>query len=139
VRPTIQLLSLLCCMLVVAGCSSSADISAAEREVEEFRKLMAAQQYAAIYAASTQDLKQAATEEDIGKLLDAVNRKLGKLASVEKSGWHVNVNTSGTFVTLGYKSKYERGDATEQFVYRLENGKASLVSYNINSMALVTN
>jgi len=132
-------LLLLLCVAALAGCSAKADIAAAERAVEEFRGLMAESHYATIYSGSAPELQQTAPEADFEKFLDAVNRKLGKVSSVEENGWNVAMLTTGTIVTLNYKTRYERGDASEQFVYRLQEDKAVLVSYAINSMALAMN
>ena len=133
--------SILVCVSVLAilGCSAKADIAASERAVEEFRALLAAQQYEKIYSGSSSELKQSVSQADLDKLLDAIHRKLGKVSAAQPNAWHVNVNTAGTFVTLGYQTTFERGDATERFVYRIEDGKARLVSYQINSLALVAN
>jgi hypothetical protein len=62
---------------------------------------------------------------------------LGKTKSAEKRGWNVNYHTSGTFVTLTYKTSYVEGEADEQFVYRLEGTVALLAGYHINSNALI--
>jgi hypothetical protein len=51
----------------------------------------------------------------------------------------VNVGTSGTFVSLGYKTAFEHGDGAEQFVFRVSDGRAVLAGYRVDSMALVTN
>jgi hypothetical protein len=125
------------CVLALLGCSAQADIAASERAVEEFRALLAAQQHEKIYSGSSSELKQSVSQADLDKLLDAIHRKLGKVSAAQPTAWHVNVNTAGTFVTLGYQTTFEHGEATERFVYRIEDGKARLVSYQINSLALV--
>jgi hypothetical protein len=75
--------------------------------------------------------------EDFVALLEAVHRKLGELKSADKQNWNINFHTSGTFVTLTYKTSYSEGDAAEQFVYRIDGGAASLAGYHINSNALI--
>jgi hypothetical protein len=66
-----------------------------------------------------------------------VHRKLGVVASSDRQTWNVNYNTSGSYVTLTYRTKYAEGEATEQFVYRLESDKALLSGYHISSNALI--
>ena len=122
---------------IVAGCSMSADTKVAERAVDTFHEMLNEGQFDAIYATASDELKKAAKREDFVALLDAVHRKLRTTKSWTKKGWTVNYHTSGTFVTLNYSTIYDGGDAAEQFVYRLQDGKALLAGYHINSNALV--
>ena len=59
------------------------------------------------------------------------------MQTTEKQQWRADYNTAGRFASLGYRTVFERGEAYEQFVYLIDSGKATLVSYNINSPALV--
>ena len=123
--------------LVVQGCSM-ADTSAAEAEVAKFHTALGDARFGEIYAAAAEDLKSKATEQQFTELLDAVNRKLGKVKTAQRSGWKVNYSTSGNYVTLVYKTTYEQGEADEQFVYRMQQKDARLAGYHINSNALIT-
>lgn len=121
----------------LAGCSMSADTKLAEQAVPRFHEMLDAGQFEAIYTASAEDLKKAATRENFVALLEAVHRKLGATKSSNQQGWNVNYHTSGTFVTLNYSTAYAEGEAAEQFVYRLQDKKALLAGYHINSNALI--
>lgn len=124
-------------MLAICGCNISADTSAAEQAVPRFHALLDAARYAEIYEKSSDDLKKATSQKDLLALLEAVHRKLGKTKSSEQQGWKVNHTSSGSFVILNYKTSYAEGDATEQFVFRLEDKVALLAGYHINSNALI--
>jgi hypothetical protein len=124
-------------VLVVAGCSMSADTRVAEEAVARFHAMLDAAQFEAIYAESADDLKQVATQEKLIDLLEAVHRKLGPMKSSVKQTWNVNYHTSGTFITLIYATIFQGGDAHEQFVYRLQGADAKLAGYHINSDALL--
>lgn len=128
---------ILAAAIFVAGCTTSVDTRVAERAVDTFHEMLNAGQFELIYAAGSDDLKRVAKREDFVALLDAVHRKLGVTKSWSKRGWSVNYHTSGTFVTLSYSTIFDEGDAGEQFVYRLQDGKALLVGYHINSTALI--
>ena len=121
------------------GCSSDEQLASAEKEVAQFRKLMDAQQFAEIYRTSSEEWRKSASETDLAKILNAMSTKLGKVQSADKAGWNVNFHTSGTFVTLGFNTQFEKGAGFEQFVFRVADGKARLVSYNVNSPALLIN
>jgi len=122
---------------IAGACTMSADTALAERAVDVFHEMLNAGQFEAIYAASADDMKKAAQREEFVALLEAVHRKLGVTKSWSKRGWNASYNTSGRFMTLAYSTIYEEGDAAEQFVYRLADGKALLAGYHINSAALI--
>jgi hypothetical protein len=121
------------------GCSSGEDMATAEKEVVQFRQLMESEQFAKLYANASDELRKSASEADVTKIFGALSRKLGKVKTADKAGWHVNFHTAGTFVTLGFNTQFEKGPGTEQFVFRVSDGKARLVSYNVNSAALLLN
>jgi hypothetical protein len=126
-------------VLLAAACSSVQDIAAAEKAVERFRELMSKGQFAQIYAEAGDDFRKGVNEQEFSKFLAAIKRKLGQVKKAERVGWNVNFHTAGTFVTLGFKTEFEKGSGAEQFVFHVKNGVASLVRYNINSPALVIN
>ena len=111
----------------------------AEAQITHFRELMAAQQFGQIYSEAADELKRSTTDQAMVNLLSAVERKLGPVKSAEKNGWSVNYQTSGTTVTLKYKTQFERGSGLETFVYRIAGDKALLAGYHINSTDLITN
>jgi len=97
------------------------------------------QRFADIFAEASDELKKATTEQELSRLLGAVNGKLGAVKTAEDNGWNVNFNTSGTFVKLSFKTEFEKGTGVETFTYRIVDGRARLTGYNINSNALITN
>jgi len=115
----------------------TADTAIAEQAVPRFHEQLDAARFDAIYNESGDELKKASTQKDFVALLEAVHRKLGNTKSSGKTSWNVNYQTSGSFVTLGYKTSFDGGDAQEQFVYRLQDKAALLVGYHINSTALI--
>ncbi len=121
--------------LLLTSCSSAEDIAAAERGAVRFRELMFAGQFSQIHAEATDEFRKEVTEPNLSKFLTAVVNKLGPV----RSGWRINFRTSGTFVRLGFKTEFERGSGTEQFIFRIRRGAAALVRYDINSPALVIN
>lgn len=122
-----------------AGCSSAGDVATAEREVGKFHAMVAEQQFGRIYAGTSDDLKRVVSEQDLTRLLEVIRARLGPVKKTERISWRVNWHTSGTFVSLGIKTEFERGTGTEQFVYRMMGAGGELVSYHINSNALITN
>jgi hypothetical protein len=125
--------------LLVAGCSAREDTGLAQAAVAQFRQLMVDQKFSQIYSEGADELKKSTTEQNMTRLLSAIDRKLGPVRNAQSDGWNLNYNASGTSVTLKFKTQFERGTGVETFVYRITGGKALLASYNINSTDLMVN
>ena len=118
--------------VLVASCSPGEAIPNATRQIERFHAQVDAGQYRQIYVDSDQRLKDAASEQDMLGLLGAVHTKLGKFQTGKQIGWNVNFGTGGKVTTLTLESQYERGKATETFLYSGDE-PPKLIGYNINS------
>jgi hypothetical protein len=138
-RRSAVLVTVLVTVLVLAACSATQDVDLSNTAIAHFRELMAAQKFDQIYSESAEELKKTTTEQNLTRLLAAIDRKLGPVKSAESNGWSVNYNSSGTSVTLKLKTQFEKGTGTETFVYRISGGKALLASYHINSEDLMIN
>jgi uncharacterized protein DUF4019 len=136
-----RLLSGLAMIAVAAllACSPAKNLEVAESEVARFHKELDAGNFDQIYASASDDLKKASGHEEFVKLLRAVNSKLGPTRMASRTGWNMNLNTSGNFVTLTFDTQFEKGKGTEQFVYRIASGKALLAGYHIMSNDLIVN
>jgi len=133
----LKLTFILAAILFASSCASPADTAVAERQVIQFHQQFDAASYADIYEQSAPEFKAATTADKFVALLEAVHRKLGATKSSEKQNWLVNFYTSGTFVTLTYKTTFAEGDGIEKFVYKKEDNEAKLIGYNINSNVLI--
>ncbi len=116
----------------------SKDTELAQAQIVVFHNELDAGTFQHIYLSSSPDLQKVTSEGDFVTLLEAINRKLGRVTTSTQKTWNVASTTSGTFVTIVNNSKFEHGLGDEQFVYRIDNGVARLAGYHINSMALVT-
>ena len=122
-----------------AGCSASADVATANTAIARFRELMEQQQYRQIYEESADQNKKATTEQEWTKLLSLFHDKLGNVKNAQSTGWNVNYGTTGTVITITYKTEFEKGSGTETFTYTISSGTALLLGYRINSNDLLTN
>jgi len=124
--------------ILLAACSQTPiDTSAAERGVAQFRRLMEAQDYGAIYAGAASEFRQTGSEATALRFLEAVATRLGRVRESTRQGWRYTVNGTGSFVSLSYATTFARGRGTEEFVFRMDGQQARLAGYNINSMDLV--
>jgi len=124
-------------VFTLTACNSQISMAGAEQGVTQFHARLDAGKFNDIYNSAAPEFKDAASEKEIETFLSAVHRKLGNSSPGAKQGWHVNYGTSGTIVTLSYKTKFGEGMADEQFVFRMENDTASLIRYNVNSPVFV--
>jgi hypothetical protein len=108
-----------------------------EREVDKFHALLNEGKFKELFDASGQELKDVTSEEEFTQFLDAVHRKLGAAGEKKLTGWHVNYNTRGNFVDLGYETTFAGDKAAEKFTFIVSGDQARLVGYHVNSKALI--
>jgi hypothetical protein len=125
--------------LSLAACSGTQKINMAQEATAHFHEMMSAGQFEQIYAQTDDTFKKATTAEDLTRFLSIMNRKLGIVKTSGRDAWNVGFTPSGTSVTLRYTTQFDHGTGAETFVYRFADGRALLVGYHINSIALMTN
>jgi hypothetical protein len=143
-RPRLQVcgavltLLMTCCVLSSCG-SPGKNLQLAKDSVGMFHAQLDAEQYNSIYSTTDDKFHQITSQTDFVKLLQAIHNKLGTVqqSNLRHQGiaWYAGL---GTTVTLVYDTKFADGTGTEQFVWRINSGQASLYGYHINSNDLVT-
>jgi hypothetical protein len=123
---------------IVAGCGFTKGKEVATKAVDKFHQQFNDSKFTEIYSATTPAFKTAGKEADFMKFIQAVRRKLGAFKSSTSSGWSANATTSGTFMTLTFKSDFEQGSAVETFTFVVSGASATLQGYNVNSPKLIT-
>lgn len=126
------------CVLLATGCGSGDAVRFAREGVTHVHSQMDNEQFADIYSQADDVFRGATKRQDFLDFIGAVHRKLGKVQSASQSGFFVNFSTSGTRVRLNYQTKFEGGDAQEEFLWHISGKQALLVGYHINSNALIT-
>jgi Protein of unknown function (DUF3887)/Protein of unknown function (DUF4019) len=124
--------------VALAACSTPLAIST-EADVVQFHRLLEAEDYAAIWKNTSEDMRRASTEADLSKIFSAINRKLGKVVETKQIGWRTNRTTNGTFAEVQLETRFEKGKGVESFVFRQVDGKLLLAGYNINSNDMMLN
>jgi opacity protein-like surface antigen len=123
----------------LAACSATQDVNTAQEAISHFHEMLSAGQFEQIYALTDDSLKKTTTDRDMERILSTIERKLGAVKASESNGWNIGYTPSGTSITLRYQTQFEHGTGTETFRYRLGDGKALLVGYNVNSNDLFMN
>jgi hypothetical protein len=117
--------------LMTGGCAKSREI--AEAGTHAFRGHAAKGEFASIYREAAPEFQKSTTEADFAKLMEGIARKLGAWQSSKPPAWRVFSGTGGRTVTFGYASQFDKGNANEEFIWRIEGDGAHLVGYHINS------
>jgi hypothetical protein len=142
IRPFTVMMPVVCCAIAVSistGCGTSRDISLAKTAVDQFHQRFNAEQDDQIYDSADSALQKAVDRDTLHKMLVHLRRKLGTCSQSATTGFVTNFTTGGTFVSLHNKTTFTNGAGEEDFRWRIEgSGKAVLVSYNIQSPALLT-
>lgn len=126
-------------ILTGLGCKTMTEGKpASEKAITRFHQMLGEKRYGDIYDESAQQMKDAATKEEMEKLFTVVSTKLGKVTSTQTRNWKVgNFNLVST-VELVQATQFENGKGTEQFVFVIDGDEARLAGYYIDSMDLIT-
>ena len=138
VAATAVLALIVICVSVIACGGLTEGKAAGDDAVKEFHSLLDEGKFAEIYAASDQQMKDAATQEELEKLLNAIHTKLGKVKESTNRGWNVRQFNLTKSINMVQETVFENGKGTEEFGFIVDGKKATLVNYHINSMDLIT-
>jgi len=125
-------------LALVAGCGMSSAKPKADIAVTAFHKQLDAADYAGIWNAADDAYREATSHDKSDKLMEAVHRKLGRVVKSSTVNWSVRNFNLKTSVMLAQNTQFERGSATETFVYVVSGNDVKLAGYNIQSMDLIT-
>jgi len=125
--------------IVCVACGMSENKESAALATGEFRVKFEQEKYDQIWASTSPEFRKSTSQAEFTKLLQKIHEKLGSTVDVNSGSYNVNYGPAGTIVTLGYQTKFQKGDAAETFVWRIGDGQAQLVGYNINSKELILN
>lgn len=134
---TISLFLILCFAVIASGCGAFKGKKAAEQGVAEFHQLYNDGKLSEIYSASHSKFKSATTEKQLLELVEAVQRKLGKVTQTANAGFNVRTLNLTTTVVLTQTTTFEQGTGTETFTFLMDGDKAILAGWHINSNDLI--
>ena len=125
-------------LISVLACSAIKDGKpAADSAVVEFHSRLNEGKFKEIYDASHPELKKVASEEELTKLFSTVHTKLGQVTGSTSQTWKAGTFNMTTTVQMIQNTEFEHGKGVETFVFVIEDKKAILESYYINSMDLI--
>jgi hypothetical protein len=132
----------LACTALTASCTCNFGALAtgpkkAEKAVQAFHAGVNEGRFDALYDAGSDDLRAAASKERFVALLSAVRRKLGPVTGTTNAGWRVRSHNLSSYVDVTQHTRFEQGQATEQFTFVVSGDEVRLVAYHISSEDLI--
>lgn len=125
-------------MFILCACSLGRSLETAKLAVDQFHRELAAARDDTIYDGAGTEYWQSITRESNHGMMARIRRKLGSCKESLNTQFFNNATTSGTFVTLHYKSTCTNGELDEDFKWRIEGDRAVLVGYRASSPLLLT-
>jgi hypothetical protein len=123
----------------LGACMPTMDAKSAEAAVSAFHDAFNKGSFVQMYLESSEELQRSTPQKDFVEFLSALHRKLGPVKNAESQGLKINMRPSGTTVELTYKTTFDKGEATESFVFHVQDEKAKLFYYNVNLPLSVAN
>jgi hypothetical protein len=124
--------------LLLTACGDTISGKAvAEPEVARFHERLKLRDFEGLYQATGADFRKAVPKAKAQALFAAIDRKLGPLLETKQINWSVNTHNFTTTVVLVYASRYQEGEATETFTFRVSDKTPELIGYDIFSLDML--
>ncbi len=120
-------------LLGLAGCGVAKNTKVAEAEVQRFHQRWNANEFQAVFDDAHMQFRAAQPAPKLVATLQAVKQNYGEFKSTKRRSWGFNSDNGMTDIKLSYDSAYDHGSAVEEFVFRMTDDKALLLSYDIAS------
>lgn len=136
-KPSTWPLAIILLGALLHGCGDSSAVKdAAQKAMVSFHKRYNMQAYAAIYKGSHDNFKDSGTLHNFRVLMQTVHAKLGKVESSRNNNWSVKKIDGASVITLNQETDFKNGTGVEIFRYIVQDQKAMLAGYKINSSEL---
>jgi hypothetical protein len=131
------LLTVLAC-LAATGCGDRIKSNAAaESQAVIFHQQYNNEDLAAIVTTAHPDMLKSSSESEIAERLGVIRGKLGKATRSKTIECGERTTDAGTTVVLVQNTTFENGKGREKLTFRIQDGKALLVGYEIDSRDLI--
>jgi hypothetical protein len=133
----LRVITLTLVALAMVNCRAGDARRRAEAAVETFHGQLNDDRFSDIYSAATPAFQASGTRAGLDAYLGGVRRILGAFKADQLHVWNVMSTPSGMLVALTYESQFDQDSAVEEFTFAIDNNRAVLQRYNINSRTLV--
>jgi len=125
--------------VVVLACSTAADRSLVEKAVAEFHDALNAGDANAIYGRADDEFRRAVTADGFARAVGKIQSRLGRFERSREESYQFDVRVgadAGTVIQVSYASQFTLASGTDIFLFRVRDGRALLVGYDMKSDAL---
>lgn len=133
---TLRALLLAAAFLALAGCDLSKNVELSEHAVAVFHTKYSAALLGDMYDEVAADLRSEQTRAEFAKAIGAIHDQLGPVRTTKPVGFQTTTGSGGAFVQIEYETEFEKGVATESFVWEITEGHALLRSYQVTTKTL---
>ena len=119
-----------------AGKATYHNYQIASEAADHFHQQLNAGNYSQIYGDATEEFRRSASREDLNKFFDKIRDKMGAAGKPSAAGFHVNWRNGVVWVDQTYNTQFERGQAQEVFVWKIEQNQPRLYRYRVDSANL---
>jgi hypothetical protein len=132
------LLAGLLLLAILCSCISTQHFRTAQDALDKFHQRLRAGEFEKILNDATPEFRRS-MGADAGRLFfSRVTTILGAPVSSSPIGVRENHMPAGVFVQASYHTHFEKGDAQEEFTWRLEAGTPHLAGYQVSSPLFLT-
>lgn len=119
--------------LLLAACNPMAQLNEAEAQVESFHDTYNEGDARALYGLTGEPFREVTSAQDMVDLVALVDERMGKVVSSEREGININSDNGTTTTTVTMKTEFEKGEATETFIFMGSGEDMGLVGWNVDS------
>jgi hypothetical protein len=122
-------------LAVLWSCGRSAyrNYRIAGEAVDHFHDQLNRQDYDGIYAEASDEFRTFGTRTQDSQFFASVHEKLGVSGDKAPRGFHVNWRNGRTWIDEVYQTQFSMGSGQESFIWIVDQGRARLYGYHINS------
>lgn len=122
--------------LSLAACNPGAQMEDAKGQIGKFQALYNAGDAQGFYRAGGKTLSQIAKQEQVAATMALISARLGKIRSSEQVGFNTAFKNGASSVTITMRTRFERGEGTETYVFNGSGENLELAGWNVNSPLL---
>jgi hypothetical protein len=119
-----------CCVSIKPGYFAD-DRKAAERAVDQFHARLSDEKYEEIYGQAAEELRRTAQKDELILAMKRTHDQFGGYRSAEQTDAKVIMGAPRQ-VRLVYNTKYEKRDATEEFIWLVNFDDVKLALYKVS-------
>lgn len=122
--------------LALAACNPGAQVADAEGLIEQFQADYNRGDTGALYESVGETWRKASPRPQLEAQVALVKARLGQIRSSERVGFNTGFNNGATTTQIVMKSAFDKGEASEVFVFHGEGQDMELVGWTVNSPLL---